>query len=110
MPRAKALSVEQERRLVTDHATGIKVVELVELYGISKRTVYRILADYGVNRTIGNKKVKRKSGRAPARGRTLKPCGTNAAYARHKKNGEYPCTPCLEAHAKDFKDRKEAKK
>ena len=26
--------------------------------------------------------------------RTYKPCGTNAAYMRHKKNGEEPCEAC----------------
>lgn len=29
--------------------------------------------------------------------RELKPCGTFAAYARHKKNGEAPCEPCMQA-------------
>lgn len=27
----------------------------------------------------------------------LRPCGTNAAYYRHRKNGEEPCEPCKEA-------------
>lgn len=30
--------------------------------------------------------------------RKLKPCGTYAAYARHLRNGEKPCTPCTEAN------------
>jgi hypothetical protein len=25
------------------------------------------------------------------------PCGTVAAYKRHRKNGEQPCGPCLDA-------------
>lgn len=28
----------------------------------------------------------------------LKPCGTDAAYKRHLKNGEVACEPCLTAH------------
>ena len=28
----------------------------------------------------------------------LKPCGSMAAYARHKKSGEVPCQPCVEAN------------
>lgn len=27
----------------------------------------------------------------------LKPCGTHAAYARHRARGEEPCQPCREA-------------
>lgn len=30
-------------------------------------------------------------------GRQLKPCGTNAAYERHKYNGETPCQECVKA-------------
>ena len=29
--------------------------------------------------------------------REVKPCGTRAAYLRHRKAGEEPCGPCLEA-------------
>lgn len=29
--------------------------------------------------------------------RPLQPCGTNAAYERHRKLGETPCPPCLTA-------------
>ena len=28
----------------------------------------------------------------------LQPCGTRAAYTRHKKAGEEPCGPCVEAN------------
>ncbi|MFD8404634.1 WhiB family transcriptional regulator [Streptomyces anulatus] len=31
-------------------------------------------------------------------GRRLAPCGTNAAYDRHVRNGEQPCDPCRRAH------------
>lgn len=30
--------------------------------------------------------------------RELKPCGTRAAYARHKRNGETPCAECVDAN------------
>lgn len=30
--------------------------------------------------------------------RVLKPCGTNGAYRRHRRNGEDACVPCLDAH------------
>lgn len=29
--------------------------------------------------------------------RTLQPCGTEAAYQRHRRRGEQPCEPCAEA-------------
>lgn len=28
----------------------------------------------------------------------MKPCGTRAAYVRHRRNGETPCGPCREAN------------
>jgi hypothetical protein len=30
--------------------------------------------------------------------RELKPCGTIAAYQRHRRHGEDPCEPCREAN------------
>ena len=38
----------------------------------------------------------RKRGGPP---RTLAPCGTTAAYARHLRHGEQPCDACREANA-----------
>jgi hypothetical protein len=35
----------------------------------------------------------------------LQPCGTRAAYRRHKKNNETPCKVCLAANAKDSLSR-----
>lgn len=29
--------------------------------------------------------------------RQLKPCGTEAAYQRHRRRGEEPCEPCKQA-------------
>lgn len=30
--------------------------------------------------------------------RKLQPCGTEAAYFRHRRHGEEACRPCLDAH------------
>lgn len=42
--------------------------------------------------------------------RELKPCGTFAAYARHKKNGEDPCGPCMQAMRDQKNVRAEGKR
>lgn len=40
-------------------------------------------------------------------GRELRPCGTEAAYQRHRYNGEAPCAECVEAHrVQSLKDQK----
>lgn len=98
----KALTDAQERALVVDYEDGFKVVQLVDRYSISESTVYRILADYRAPRKDGSRK-KRKPLRAQAKGRQLKPCGTNAAYQRHRRKGEI-CLPCIDAHARDQKE------
>lgn len=33
--------------------------------------------------------------------RALRPCGTEAAYQRHRYKGEEPCALCVRAHADD---------
>lgn len=42
--------------------------------------------------------------------RTLRPCGTDAAYSRHRRHGETACSPCLKAHraatARYYRDRR----
>jgi WhiB family redox-sensing transcriptional regulator len=45
----------------------------------------------------------RRSGR-PSRGRLLQPCGTMAAYARHKVNGEPTCDACRKVAAEYNRD------
>lgn len=35
----------------------------------------------------------------------LQPCGTEAAYRRHRRHGEVPDTDCLAAHASHERDR-----
>src|ERR1041384_163754 len=38
--------------------------------------------------------------KSPPATRTLKPCGTDAAYKRHLHWNEYPCRPCRRAHTR----------
>lgn len=40
---------------------------------------------------------------------TLQPCGTVAAFVRHRRNGETPCDDCREARRVDGTARKRAK-
>ena len=83
-----------------DWKAGLTVSELSLTYKVSERTVMRRLTDSGVNYRVNRRKQRRKTTViwTPVE---LKPCGTNAAYARHKRNGEYPCDACLAAHAAD---------
>lgn len=97
------LTVEQRQALVVDYEDGFKVKELGPRYGVSLRTVNRILAAAGVPYAYNHKK-KRK--RPVKRKKKLKPCGTNAAYRRHQRNGEYPCIPCTDAHNEDQQTRR----
>lgn len=43
-------------------------------------------------------------------GRPLKPCGTFAAYTRHKKAGEDPCDACMQAMRDQKNERVVAKR
>jgi predicted DNA-binding protein YlxM (UPF0122 family) len=99
----RLLTDDQERALVVDHEDGWKIRELSERHGVSERTVYRILAKHQAK--LHNKKSRRKRKYDYSK-RKLKPCGTNAAYQRHRLNGEYPCAPCLEAHTADVQASK----
>ena len=40
---------------------------------------------------------------------TLRPCGTEAAYARHRRNGESPCDACRAGVALVRRDQRRAK-
>lgn len=40
--------------------------------------------------------------------RELQPCGTRAAYSRHRKNGEEACAPCMAANREAGKDARHA--
>ena len=41
----------------------------------------------------------------PVDGDRLAPCGTRAAYIRHRKRGEEPCDPCKDANNADSRER-----
>lgn len=86
----------QVAQVLTDLANGMTVVKAAEKWGVSERTVRRY-------KTLPPSKP------GPDKQKKLKPCGTNAAWARHRKNGERPCPDCSAAHAADVK-RHKAKK
>lgn len=96
----KKLTDAQIKELLVDHEDGWKIQELSVIYRVSIRTVYRILAENDV-RLADRKKRRRRAKPKPKVEKELKPCGTNAAYQRHRKKGEYPCGPCLQAHAEN---------
>lgn len=93
-----SLTPLQTARMITDIANGLDKQAAAKKYGISLRTVYRKLkaADYYAPPGINTKYLIRQ----------LKPCGTNAAYMRHKRKGEIPCTACLAAHSGDVMKNK----
>lgn len=98
----------QRKQLCVDYEDGWHVPELSVMYKVSIRTVYRVLTEYDMPKR--NSRKKRTRGKNKPKPKELKPCGTNAAYQRHKRKDEYPCTPCLEAHAKDVAKAKAKKK
>jgi len=112
----RALSPEQEQNLVKDYTDDWTPHELTIIYRVSIRTVYRVLARHNVPRKVRRRFTPRRQSRTrrvtPKKPpvRALQPCGTNAAYQRHRRAGEYPCTPCLEAHAKNVSEAKKKRK
>ena len=76
----------QELEILNAMARGVPQEHLARKYGVSRRTIYR---------------VRERAAAEPAPVRELKPCGTVAAYRRHKRADEYPCTACLAANARD---------
>lgn len=102
----RSLNPEQEKALAVDYEDGWTTQELSVMYLISVRTVYRILADQGAKRRSKKTRKKRKPSYSKAP-KEPKPCGTNAAYQRHRTNNEYPCSACLEAHTADVKRYKD---
>jgi hypothetical protein len=114
------LTPEQVEELILDWKDGCTVPELSVIYKVSIRTVNRRLTEAGVKHRHYPRKPRklpkereRKPDGAPNQftpKEKLKPCGTNAAYQRHRTNGEYPCGPCLEAHAENVAQAKARKK
>lgn len=65
-------------------AAGMTDQEIALHLGVSKRTARRY---------------------RPVQPKVLRPCGTDAAYFRHRKHGEDPCLPCRAAHAEEERQR-----
>jgi hypothetical protein len=103
MPFQPKLTPDQVQALQKDYKEGWTVQELTIIYRVSKRTVYRKL-------NLGRVPPKPKRFNPSKPARPLEPCGTNAAYQRHRKAGEYPCIPCLEAHAENVRLAKARKR
>lgn len=114
------MTLEQELELVEEYLgpEDWTINELSVIFKVSQRTVYRVLAKHEAKRdrydrpktrkgrdARGHFTAKTKSRSKPKPPRELKPCGTEAAYRRHKRKGEYPCSPCLAAHVLDVKNR-----
>lgn len=83
MPFVPALTPTQHAALVADLARGMTKVDAAKAHGVSVRTVYRAIAEPAERST-----------------RVLKPCGTPAAYMRHRRRGER-CVECWAGHARD---------
>jgi hypothetical protein len=83
------------------------VRELSVIYRISERTVYRKIANL---KPIKLARLTPKQQVRVKKKPELKPCGTNAAYQRHRRNGEYPCDACLKAHSGNVAKAKARKK
>lgn len=101
MPFQRALTPSQVRAMAIDYTVdGMQVKDLAAKYGVATRTIERYLADAGVPKRKGPRR-KRKNDRRETKPRVLKPCGTNAAWQRHRRKGEYPCEACRDAHTQD---------
>lgn len=86
MTFTRALTPWQTAQVATLIANGKTRAEVAKKFGVSTRTISRIM------NTDPDEK--------PKKPRPLKPCGTNAAYQRHRRRGER-CWQCSEAHSRD---------
>jgi hypothetical protein len=86
------LSKRQIREIADALASGVSKASLARAYGVSEKTIYHHTKGSGANK----------------KGFPYKPCGTVAAYRRHKKNGELACLPCLDAN--NLKNRTDEEK
>jgi len=80
------LDVEEMVRLYVEE--GMTRDEIGSRFGISNQTVSSRLREAGVE--MRPRGLNRKG---------LKPCGTAAAYTRHRRAGETPCDACRRANA-----------
>lgn len=81
--KAKLSNIEAAKLVVDVRQYGMTQTAAALKYGVSRRTVNRILdPERGVSK------------KPP-----LKPCGTVAAYRRHLRKKEVPCLKCSAANA-----------
>jgi len=80
------LDVEEMTRLYVEE--GMTLGEVGSRFGISNQTVSSRLTEAGVE--MRPRGLNRKG---------LQPCGTSAAYTRHRRAGETPCDACRRANA-----------
>lgn len=81
--------------IVLAHEFGESISQISRDSGFSRATVSRVLG----RRASPAVEYSRVGPRA-------NPCGTNAAYWRHRRRGERPCLECYEAHARDTAEHK----
>lgn len=86
MPTPKFFSPTMAAELYTKRSYGWTHAELAKYFQCSINTVQRTLARPAKE----DQKTSRK----------LQPCGTNAAYERHRRKGEIADQACLDAHAR----------
>lgn len=82
--RQRALTPTQVADIAARVARGETKKFLADHYKVSIQTIYRSLS-----RDESPQPMKIE----------LKPCGTNAAYARHIRKGELACDACLRGHS-----------
>ena len=85
MPIAPILTPTQAAEVYAMRVRGVPVRNIAAHFKVSPATIYRI-----INRPLEE--------RPPPK---LKPCGTNAAYARHIQKGELADEACLRAHREE---------
>lgn len=88
LERVRWGSQAQRQEIVNLYATGeLPQWQIAERYDISQTTVSKILREHG-ECAKGDGTITR----------TLKPCGSMAAFRRHKRHGEIPCDACDAAY------------
>ena len=78
MPSTKGITRSDKLDMMARRARGEKLATIAAVHGITVQTVRYHLTHES----------------AP---RILAPCGTLAAHKRHRRRGEQPCLPCMDA-------------
>lgn len=92
MAQPKKLSPLQWARAASMLSNGKSVQKVAEHFGVHPNTIYRYRARAA--RTLHEENAKERERLA-----RLAPCGTPAAYQRHRDHGEIACEKCLKAEA-----------